>query len=215
MEIVGLVGDVRTFGLREEIRPMAYLPMTTRLTSTEIGLMHLVVRTAGDPSALAPAIRAAVKRIEPNTPLMTARTMQDVLSASMAETSFTTVILMVAALVALLLGAIGLYGVINYVVSQRTQEIGVRIALGAIPAQVRTLVLRQGLTLAAVGILIGLAGAVALTRLLGTLLYEVKSRDPITFVLVAAVMLGVSSFAAYVPARRASAVSPLQALRAD
>jgi predicted permease len=215
MEIVGVVGDVRTFGLREEIQPMAYLPMTTKLSSTEIGLMYLVVRTTGDPSALIPAVRAAVNRIEPNTPLLAARTMNEVLNASMAETSFTTVILIVAALVALLLGAIGLYGVINYVVSQRTQEIGVRIALGAIPGQVRALVLRQGLTLAAIGIVIGLAGAVALTRLLGTLLYEVNSRDPITFALVALVMLGVSSFAAYVPARRASAVSPLQALRSD
>jgi putative ABC transport system permease protein len=215
IDVVGVVGDVRTFGLREEIRPVAYLPMTTHIKGARIASMDLVIRTNGDPASLTPLVRSTVKRVEPNAPILNARTMNDVVGQSMAETSFTTVILLIAAVVALLLGAIGLYGVIGYVVSQRTQEIGVRIALGAIPTQVRAMVLRQGLVLAATGIVIGLAGAVALTRLLGALLFQVNSRDPVTFLIVAAVMLAVSSFAAYVPARRASAVSPLQALRME
>jgi putative ABC transport system permease protein len=215
IEIVGVASDVRLFGLREEIRPMAYLPMTTHIKGARVALMNLVIRTNGDPASLTPVVRSTVKRVEPNSPILNARTMRDVVNQSMADTSFTTVILLIAAVVALLLGAIGLYGVIGYVVSQRTQEIGVRIALGAIPTQVRAMVLRQGLVLAATGIIIGLAGAVALTRLLGALLFEVNSRDPITFLIVAAVMLAVSSLAAYVPARRASAVSPLQALRME
>jgi putative ABC transport system permease protein len=215
IEIVGVVGDVRTFGLREEIRPTAYLPMTTHIETARIGLMYLVARTDSDPIALVPSARAVVRRVAPATPVTTARTMNDVLRESVADTSFTTTILLIAALVALALGAIGLYGVIGYVVSQRTQEIGVRIALGAIPSQVRTMVLRQGLVLAGVGVALGLGAAVALTRVLQSLLFEVDSRDPLTFALVPAVMLTVSGIAAYLPARRASSVSPLEAIRAE
>ncbi len=215
IEIVGVVGDVRTFGLREEVRPMAYLPMTTHVRGARTGLMHLVIRTAGEPAALTGAARAAVKRVAPTTPVTTARTMQEVMDESLADTSFTMTILLIAAVVALLLGAIGLYGVIGYVVSQRTQEIGVRIALGAIPAQVRGLVLRQGMVLAAGGVAIGLAAAVALSRVLESLLFQVDTRDPFTFALVPLTMLAVTALASYLPARRASNVSPLQALRSE
>ncbi|HSL72269.1 MAG TPA: FtsX-like permease family protein, partial [Longimicrobiales bacterium] len=215
IEIVGVARDVRTFGLREDIRPVAYLPMNIVLSGVRIDLMHLIIRTPGDPADLAPAVRAVVKRIEPTAPILAARTMNDVLAESIADTSFTTTILTIAGLVALALGAIGLYGVIGYVVSQRTQEIGVRIALGAVPTQVRAMVLRQGLALAAIGVSIGLVAAVALTRLLEQLLFGVSSRDLATFLVVPLVMLAVSSLAAYVPARRAAAVSPLQALRME
>jgi predicted permease len=215
LEIVGVVGDVRTFGLREDIRPMAYLPMTTSNNSARIGLMNLVVRSHGDPVSLVAAARSKVQRIDPNTPITSVRTLNDVRNESIADTSFTTTILLIAAIVALLLGAIGLYGVIGYVVSQRTQEMGVRIALGAIPAQVRAMVLRQGVVLAGIGVAIGLGAAVALTRLMQAILYETDTRDPLTFAIVPAVMLAVSVVAAYVPARRASSVSPLQAIRSE
>jgi predicted permease len=214
-EIVGVVADVRTFGLGEDIRASAYLPATTPISGARPTLMHIAVRTAGDPTALAPLVRAVVQRVAPDVPLTAARTMQSITADALAETSFTMMILSVAALVALVLGAVGLYGVIGYVVSQRTKEIGVRIALGAVPASVRRMVLRQGLALAAVGTAIGLAGAALLSRLLDAVLFEVDSRDPATFLLVATVLFLVSALAAYVPARRASAVSPLEALRAE
>jgi ABC-type antimicrobial peptide transport system permease subunit len=124
-------------------------------------------------------------------------------------------ILLIASLVALLLGAVGLYGVIGYVVSQRTREIGLRMALGALPGAVRGMVLRQGLVLAAVGVLLGLAGAAALTQVLDTLLFEVSARDPLTFAGVAAVLFGVSALAAYIPAARATRIDPMEALRAE
>lgn len=215
LEIVGIVRDVHTFGVREEPRPMAYLPLNRPLGTMQIGTMTLVLRSERDPLALAAPARAALQRAEPNVPLMTARTMRAVVDESMAETAFTTTVLTIAALMALLLGAIGLYGVIGYVVAQRTQEIGVRIALGAQPRQVQRMVLRQGLVLAILGVVLGLAGAIALTRALESLLYEVDRLDPVTFGVVPAILLAASALAAYLPARRASRLSPLEALRAD
>ena len=215
LEVVGVVADVRTFGLSEEIRPMAYVTMKNPVSGARIGMMNLIVRTNGDPLALVAPMRAAVRRIDPNVPVISARTMQQVVDESMAETSFTMTILLLAAIVALLLGSIGLYGVIGYVVSQRTQEIGVRIALGAVPAQVQALVLRQGVALAVLGVAIGFAGALAASRALRSLLFEVQVRDPLTFAIVPVVMLLVSGVATYLPARRAAGVSPLQALRSE
>lgn len=214
-EIVGVVADVRAFGLREEPRAMAYLPIMTATSGARPTLMSMALRTQGDALALAPRVRDAIRRVNPDVPLTTARTMTDIVGAARADTSFTMVILSVAALAALLLGAVGLYGVIGYVVSQRTKEIGVRIALGAVPGGVRRMVLRQGLALAAAGTAIGLAGAMFMSRLLDAVLFEVDSRDPLTFVGVAAVLFAVTALAAYLPARRASRISPLEALRAE
>ena len=215
MEIVGVVRDVRTFGLREPIRPMMYIPMTLPIGSMQVGSMTLVMRTGGDPAALAPAARAAVQRAEPNVPITTARPMAAVVRESMADTAFTTTILMIAAVVALALGAIGLYGVIGYVVAQRTQEIGVRIAIGAAPQEVRRMVLREGMVLALVGVVIGTVAAALLTRGLESVLYDVSRLDPLTFVVVPIVLLVTSALAAWVPARRAAAIAPLEALRTD
>ncbi|HSL68823.1 MAG TPA: FtsX-like permease family protein, partial [Longimicrobiales bacterium] len=215
LEVVGVVQDVRIFGLREDSRPMGYIPMVSPLPNTKIGLMNLVVRTAGQPLDVVDPVRTAIRRIDPNVPIISVRTMQRVMDESMAETSFTMMILMIAAVVAMLLGAIGLYGVIGYVVSQRTAEIGLRIALGAAPERVQRLVLQQGLVLAATGITFGLAGAFAVSQFLESVLFQVDSRDPLTFGLVALVMFGVSGAAAYLPARRAARVSPLQALRME
>ncbi|HEX6306978.1 MAG TPA: ABC transporter permease [Longimicrobiales bacterium] len=214
-EVVGVVRDVRVTGARDPVRPMAYLPMTTTVTGARTGLMHLAVRTEGDPMALAEPVVAAVRRAEPDVPLLSVRPMESVARESMAETSFTMTIILIAAVVALLLGAVGLYGVIGYVVSQRTREIGVRLALGALPQQVRRMVLRQGLDLAGIGTALGLAGAIALTRLLESVLFEVDSRDPLTFLVVPVVLIAVSALAAWLPARRASRVPPLHALREE
>jgi predicted permease len=214
-EVIGVVGNVRTFRLREEPRPMAYLPLTTALTRAPPSVMHIVARTQGDPLALVPQLRAVVKRVHGDTPLMTARTLREISDAALAETSFIVMVLSVAAVVALVLGAVGLYGVIGYVVSQRTKEIGVRIALGAVPRSVRALVLRQGLVLAVLGTVVGIAGAALFSRLLDAALFEVDSRDPVVFAAVAAMLLAVSCVAAWLPARRASAISPLEALRAE
>ena len=215
IEIVGVVEDVRNFGLREDIRPMTYLPMTLDATGARTGMMYLIIRTAGDPAAMTSAVRAAVKRVVPTTPVTSAKTMQEVMKDSIAETSFTMTILLIAALVALLLGAVGLYGVIGYAVSQRVQEIGVRIALGAIPSQVRALVLRQGMVLAVGGVVIGLVAAISLSRVLESLLFQVQTRDPFIFAIVPLTMLSVTALASYLPARRASNISPLQALRSE
>lgn len=214
-EVVGVVGDVRAFGLDEEVPPMAYLPMTTTATATALELMHLVVRTDGAPAALALAIRAAVDRVDPTVPLTTVRPMEEILASSLARTSFTMALLAVAAGLALVLGVVGLYGVISYIVSQRTTEFGIRIALGARPTAVRAMVLREGLALALAGVIVGLIAAVATTRLLASLLFEVSAHDPATFAAVAAVLTGVSLLATYVPARVATRVDPMRVLRTD
>jgi predicted permease len=214
-EIVGVVGDVRTFGLREEIRPMAYMPMTTTNETVSMEVMTFAIRTERDPATLIGAVRQAVQRVDPTVPVASARSMEEVLAASLAETAFTTTLLAIAALVALLLGVIGLYGVISYVVGQRTQEIGVRMALGARPGDVRSMVLRDGISVTILGVGLGLVGAATASRLLETLLFGVSSRDPITFAGVAFLLTVVSIFATWLPARRAAAVDPLVALRSE
>ena len=215
MEVVGVVGDVRAFGLKEEIRPMAYMSMSSGATELDLQLMVLTVRAAGEPMAVLPGVRAAVQRVAPDVPLTVTRTMDEVVSRSMADTSFTMAILTIAALVALLLGAIGLYGVISYVVSQRTREIGVRVALGALPAKVSGMLVRQGVAVVLVGLVVGLAGAFALTRLMEGVLFEVSARDPWVFGTVVVVLLAVGVLASWLPARRAARISPLEALRAE
>jgi predicted permease len=213
LEIVGTVEDVRVFGLREGARPMAYLPISNASVGLEV--MHAVVRTSGGAGATASALRQAVDRIDPAVPLTTARTMDQVVAASLAQTSFTTTLLTIAAALALLLGLVGLYGVISYIVAQRTGEIGIRLALGANPAEVSLMVLRQGMIVSAVGIAVGLVAAFAATRLMASLLFEVSARDPATFAGVALALTAVSAAAAYLPARRAASIDPLSALRQE
>jgi predicted permease len=211
LEIVGVVGDVRTFGLREDVRPMVYLPLSN--TAVALDVMHPVIRTDGAPASLATALRAAVDRVDASVPLTTAQTMKEIIAASQGQASFTMTLLAIAAGVALVLGLVGLYGVISYIVTQRTAEIGVRLALGAEPVMVRVMVLRQGVTVALAGVIVGLVAAWASTRLMASLLFEVSARDPTTFATVALALTVVSALATYLPARRAAGIDPLEALR--
>ena len=159
------------------------------------------------------AVRAIIEDLNPRVPLTSVRTMDQVMAQEMSGTSFTLVLLGIAAGVALFLGAIGLFGVISYVVSQRTREIGVRVALGACRQDIQSMVFRQSAGVALAGLILGLLGAAALTRLMGSILYGVSARDPLSFLLAPGVLLAVAVAATWLPARRASRVDPMVALR--
>ena len=182
-------------------------------TDWEATRLFLAVRTQGDPLAMLPVVRDAIWELDSRLPVSNVRTAEDLVRASAARTTFTLVMLGIAAGVALLLGTIGVYGVISYIVSQRIREFGIRLAMGAEAGQIRSMVVRQGLVVAAIGVGIGVAGGLGLTRLMQSLLFGVSATDPITFVAVALVLLAVSGLAAYLPARRASSVDPSEALR--
>ena len=176
--------------------------------------MTFAVRTSrSTPTSLLPGVRAAVGAVNPNLPLFEVHTLDQILAQSMARTSFISVMLAIAAAVALALGLVGIYGVISYVVSQRTREIGVRMALGADRRDVSRMVLRQGMILAGIGVAVGLIAAVGLTHLMSSLLYGVEATDPVTFGVVAAMLVAVALVASYLPALRASRTDPLEALR--
>ena len=177
--------------------------------------MSLVVRTSAAPSSLAPAVREAVWSIDPNIPITNIETMRTVLRDATSRAGFTMLMLGIAAGVALLLGAVGLYGVISYGVTQRRQELGVRMALGAPAGRVRSMVVRQGAIVAAVGLAVGFVAALGLTRLMEALLFEVSPTDPPTFGFVVVLLFVVSIVASWIPARRAAAVDPAIALRAE
>jgi predicted permease len=213
LEVVGIVGDVKIFGLREDVRPMVYLPLSNAAVGLEV--VHTVFRTSAVQASLAPALRSAVDSVDASVPLTTTRTMADIVATSMAQTSFAMTLLATAAGIALVLGVVGLYGVISYIVTLRTAEIGIRLALGAKPGGVCVMVLRQGLIVTIAGVAVGLVAALALTRLMASLLFEVSAHDPATFVAVALVLTAVSAAATYLPARRAAGIDPVRALRQD
>jgi len=173
----------------------------------------VVVRTTGAPAPSASALRAAIGRVDASVPLTTVRTMDEIVASSVADMSFTMTLLAIAAGVALMLGVIGLYSVTRYIVSQRTSEIGVRLALGAQPRDVRAMVLRQSLSVALVGVIVGLMAAYALARVMASLLFGVSAHDPATFVATALVLMAVSAVATYLPAHQATQVDPLVTLR--
>jgi putative ABC transport system permease protein len=186
-----------------------------------VAYMTLVVRAACasgapcEPASLAPGIRDAIGSIDRAVPVTTVQTMEDVVAGATARPRFTLVLLATFAAVALVLAALGIYGVISYAVSRRTHEIGVRIALGATPLGVVRLVIGQGMRVVAVGIAVGLVGAVLLSRLMTTVVYGVRVTDPLTYGAVAALLAGVALIASYVPARRATRVDPLTAMRTE
>ena len=208
-EIIGVVGDVRHMKLDEEVEPMSYWPQPELTYS----FMTLVIRTRGDATKVAAGARGVIQILDSEQPVADVRTMDSLLANSIARARFSALLLAVFASVALVLAAIGIYGVISYVVAQRGHEIGLRMALGAQARDVVTLVLRNGMMLAGLGVAIGLAGAFALTRVMTTLLFGVTPTDAITFATVSALLLIVAFIACYIPARRATKVDPLVALR--
>ncbi len=212
--VVGVVGNERQDGLREPVRPLLYYTPRNAAGGPTPRVYDYVVRGAGL-AGRSDALRQAVWGIDRSLPVASLRSMQEILDHSIVEFTFTMLTLTIAAGVALLLGAIGLYGVLSYAVTLRTREIGVRLALGAPPARLMRSVVTNGVMLAGIGLVVGLAGAAGLTRFLGTLLFETEPMDPATFATTTVALFVVAILASYLPARRAAAVSPLESMRTD
>ena len=210
-EIVGIIADVRYGTMDAPPGPDVFIPFAQSPRNS----MVLYLRTTSDPRALAVAVRAEVRALDRNLPVYDLKTMTERISDATSSARFSAVLLGVFAAIALVLSAIGIYGVMSYAVSQRTHEIGIRIALGAEPRDVLALVVRRGLGLTVVGLVVGVAAALASTRVLTTLLYEVRPSDPPTYIVIAGILGLVAFFASYVPARRATRVDPLVALRSE
>jgi putative ABC transport system permease protein len=210
-EIVGVVGDVREDALPQTPRPQLYVPAFQRNIPIFAG--YFVVRTTIDPQNLAAPIRGEIRAVDKAQPISAIQTMDEILSDAVASPRFRTELLGLFSLLALVLTAVGLYGVMAYSVAQRTHEVGIRLAVGAEPRQVLKMILRDGMFLVSVGIVIGLAGAFALTRVVTSMLFNVKATDPTTFVGVTALLCIVAFLACYIPARRAMRVDPMVALR--
>lgn len=218
-EVVGVVADVREFGLADEdMRPNAYFPLVAgggADPDMQSAFLTIKMVSGQDPSSIAPTARAEMRTLDAAVPISTAETMEEIVATEMESVSATMIILAIATGMALFLGAIGLAGVISYVMGQRTREIGVRVALGATRNDVTRMILRQSMTVTVIGTLAGLAGAFGLTRLMGALLYEVSATDPLTFAIAPVVLVGVSLLATWLPVRRATRVDPTVALRAE
>jgi putative ABC transport system permease protein len=208
-KVVGLVGNVRYGGLDATPEPTVYVPHKLDVFST----MWIVARTDGNPTAIASNVRALLRDLDRNLPAFSMSPLADVVSGSLDERRFSVLLLGLFATIALLLAAVGLYGVISYSVSQRTQEIGVRLAIGAPRSRLLGMVLGQGMKLVLAGIVLGLAGALALARVVSTLLFEVTPFDPPSYASTVIALVAVAALACYVPARRAMRVDPITALR--
>jgi putative ABC transport system permease protein len=208
-EIIGIVGDVRHRGLGIDLRQTIYFP-TLRL-----GYASLVIRTVTDPKSLAAVVRREVLAIDPKQPVASVKRMEEWVAASVAQPRYRTLLLGVFSAVALLLSVVGIYGVLSYAVTQRTREIGLRMALGAPRWNVLSLVIGQGMKLALIGVGIGVVAALALSRVMSNLLYEITATDPLTFTMIPLLMAGIALLACWLPARRAARVDPMVALRSE
>jgi putative ABC transport system permease protein len=211
LTIVGLVGDVKRFGLEAEVLPEVYTLYAQKKRGPE-GLF-LAVRTAGDPLDSVAAVRQQISELGVKEPIRDVMTVEQGLAETVAPRRFQTLLFGIFAAVALVLAAVGVYGVISYSVSRRTHEIGIRMALGAKPRNVLLMVLKRGVLLTLFGVAIGLAAALALTRLMASLLFNVKATDPATFAGISLLLVSVAFLATYLPAHRATKVDPMVALR--
>jgi len=210
-EVVGVVGDVRNRNLSTESKPAYYVPQT----QVPFSQMVTVVKTVGEPRGLISAATKEVAAMDQDIPLYGVKSMEEYLSASVAAPRFSTTLLSIFAGVALVLTVVGLYGVMSYSVAQRTNEIGIRMALGAQSSDVLLMIVKQGSMLILLGLTIGLVGAYALTRVISSLLFGVTAKDPFTFAAVAVLLAVVALLACYIPALRATKVDPMDALRCE
>jgi putative ABC transport system permease protein len=208
--VVGVVSDMKSYGLEDKAELVEYRSL---LQNVHISGGTLVVRTAVDPMNLAPTVRELVRAINPNIPVVDVMSMEQRMAKSLAPRRFQMMLFGLFASVALFIAMVGIYGVISYAVSQRTHEIGIRMALGAQASDVLRMVIWRGMSLVLIGVALGLAAAFAMTRVMKNLLFEVSATDPATFALIALLLVGVALIASYIPARRATKVDPLQALR--
>jgi predicted lysophospholipase L1 biosynthesis ABC-type transport system permease subunit len=218
--IIGVVDDVFSGSLEEPPAQVVYYPIVHIPSENRrpwaAGAMSLVVRTSlADPASIFPAVRAAVAEVDPTIPLANAEPMSTIVARSMARLTFTMSLLVLASLVALALAAVGLYGVIAYIVSRRTRELGVRLALGALPRQVAALVVSGSLRMVGAGMIAGVAAALAMTRLMRGILFEVPATDVATYAIAIGVLVVVSLLASWLPARQAARVDPMTAMRAE
>ena len=210
--VVGIVGDVRHLALEQGAGNEMYIPIRQ---IRDFASVDLVLRTTLPPSELAAAVRGALKSIAPNLPRNDFRTLQQLVDKAVSPRRFVVMLLGGFALFALILASLGIYGVISYSVSQRTQEIGIRMALGATAGDLQARILMQTLGLAAIGMLLGGTASWALARTLSGLLYGVTAGDPVTFLGMLVILTGVAALAGYLPAHRASRIDPMVALRAN
>jgi putative ABC transport system permease protein len=208
-EVVGIAADIKNKGLDQDTQAQLYLPFP----QLPWGNMNLLVRTAVAPQSITSSVRAQIAMVDPDQPVTNIQTVEELMDSSRSQPRFTMLLLGVFSATALALAVIGIYGVLSYSVAQRRQEFGIRLALGAEQADILRLVVRHGLLLATGGILIGLFAAVMLTRLMSSMLYRVGSLDLLTFVVTPFVFLGIALLASYLPARRATKVDPIEALR--
>lgn len=224
LTIVGVVGNVRQLALDDKPRPEFYRPLQQAAVRTnsdtqaraafrDTDRVSLVVRTSGQPAAMAEAVQKLVWSFDRGQPIQRLAPMEELLAETTAPRRFNLLLFGVAAAVALVLAGVGVYGVMAYLVVQRTHELGIRLALGAQQRRILHLVLRQGLQLSLVGVVLGLAAAWPLTRLLKNWLFDISATDPLTFAAIASFLTGIALLACYLPARRATKVDPLIALR--
>jgi len=211
LKVVGVVGRIKQDRLDGESRIALYHPHTQYPTRA----MNVTLRSKAGSASLAAAVRDELRRLDPELPVYGLRTMVERVDASLARRRFSMLLLSLFAALALTLGTIGTYGVLAYQVSQGTRELGIRLALGATPRRLLAFVLREGMVVALVGVAVGMAAALALTRAMRSLLFEVGAADPLTFLTVSGVLLLAALAACYLPARRAAAVDPVTSLRSE
>jgi predicted lysophospholipase L1 biosynthesis ABC-type transport system permease subunit len=214
MEVVGLVGDVKK-ALSSDAPAEMYVPHHQVIEPLPVFVLSVVMRTSAEPRSLANSLSGAIHEIDSNQPVVNIRTMEQNVALSVAEPRFRTLLLAILAGLALLIAAVGIYGVMSFAVGQRTREIGTRMALGSTPGQVFRLVIGDGLRLTVIGVVIGLAAGAVFSRLIRSFVFEVGVADPLAISLVTLLLVAVAVTACYIPARRATRVDPTVALRCE